>query len=48
MPHLKEYDFMNTNLTQGILAMLFSSLLFALMGAEVDTPDLSNSCDLWR
>nr|WP_317403829.1 DMT family transporter [uncultured Helicobacter sp.] len=25
---------MNTNLTQGILAMLFSSLLFALMGAE--------------
>ena len=25
---------MSANLTQGILAMLFSSLLFALMGAE--------------
>ena len=34
MPHLKECDFMSANLTQGILAMLFSSLLFALMGAE--------------
>ena len=34
MPHFKECDSMNTNLTQGILAMLFSSLLFALMGAE--------------
>ncbi|CAM3395969.1 DMT family transporter [Helicobacter labetoulli] len=32
---------MNTNLTQGILAMLFSSLLFALMGAEAKILSLS-------